>query len=297
MVVLPVENLLQARARLGECPVWDEAAQALYWVDIYNHRVHRFTPSTGEALAFDVDGVVSAVALVGSERLLLALRNELAFLDVRSGSLRSLHRVEFSRVDTRFNDGKCDRMGRFWIGSISKVPREAALYRFDPDGSFRVMERELTISNGLGWSPDGGTFYLTDSPERKIYAYDFDERTGDLSRRRVLVDLGREAPGVEPDGLAVDLQGNIWSALWDGWCVARFDARGNELARIALPVQRPTSVCFGGPRLDELYVTSASVGLSQDEIEQGHFAGDLLRIRPGEGARGVPGNTFATRRS
>ena len=93
--------------------------------------------------------------------------------------------------------------------------------------------------------------------------------------------------------MTVDYRGNIWSALWNGWCIARFDARGNQLDRVSLPVQRPTSVCFGGPRLNELYVTSASVGLSQAEIERGHFAGDLLRVRVDEGFRGIPGNRFA----
>jgi sugar lactone lactonase YvrE len=138
------------------------------------------------------------------------------------------------------------------------------------------METGLTISNGLGWSPDGNTFYLTDSPKQVIYAYDFDLASGRLQRRRVLVDLSGE--DVEPDGLAVDAQGRLWSAFWNGWCVVCFDADGREVERIRLPVQRPTSPGFGGDALGDLYVTTASVGLSQKEIERGVQAGDLFRI-------------------
>src|SRR5262249_41644893 len=152
-----------------------------------------------------------------------------------------------------FNDGKCDARGRFWIGSLSKEPRHAALYRYDPDGSLRVMETGLTISNGLGWSPDGATFYLTDSPARRIYAYRYDPDAGSTSDRRVFVDLGDEA--VEPDGLAIDREGNLWSALWDGGCLARFDTRGRPLERVPVPVRRPTSLAFGGVDLSDLYVT------------------------------------------
>jgi sugar lactone lactonase YvrE len=188
----------------------------------------------------------------------------------------------------RLNDGKCDAKGRFWVGSMSDEPNAASLYRCDPDGQVRVMETGLTISNGIGWSPDGNTFYLTDSPKKVIYAYDFDLTGGRLSERRVLVDLGDES--VEPDGLTVDIDGRLWSALWNGWAVACFDAAGRELERIRLPVQRPTSPTFGGDTLADLYVTSASVGLSQREIERGHLAGDLFRVSTR--AAGLPEHSF-----
>jgi sugar lactone lactonase YvrE len=284
-----VEDILDARARLGESPVWDGARQQLAWVDVYNHRVHQYSPATGDDRYFDTGDVVSAVALAGPDRLLLALRDKLAFLHLPSGEVEVLQRCEFSRSDTRFNDGKCDARGRFWIGSISTEPGEAALYRVDLDGSLRVMETGLTISNGLGWSPDGATFYLTDSPTRKIYAYRFDADSGSIHDRRVLVDLGDEA--VEPDGLAIDREGNLWSALWDGGCIARFDAQGRPIERVPVPPRRPTSVAFGGEELRELYVTSASVGLSQSEIQDDVTAGDLFRIATG--TAGMTSHPFA----
>lgn len=274
MTQLLAKNVLPARARLAEGPLWDGEKQLLFWVDIYNHRVHQFDPATGQDRFFDVGDVVSAIQKAGSDRLLLTLSNTLAFLNLKTSEVTPFYQVEFPHPDTRFNDGKCDFQGRFWIGSISEAPGQAILYRYDPDGKFHVMETGLTISNGLGWSPDRSTFYLTDSAQHKIYAYNFEEASGKISDRRVLIDLSAE--GVEPDGLAIDSQGNIWSALWNGWCIACFNPEGQEILRVKMPVQRPTSVCFGGANLTDLYITSASIGLSQKEIQKEINAGDLF---------------------
>jgi sugar lactone lactonase YvrE len=293
----PVEDVLAARARLGECPLWDPDRRALDWVDIFNHRVHRFDPSTGDDRYVETPDAVAAIALADPatpDQLLIAMRDQIALLDLRTGEIEPSCRAEFSHSEARFNDGMCDTSGRFWVGTMSDEPGHAALYRYDPDGphgSLHTMETGLTISNGLGWSPDDKTFYLTDSPARRIYAYRFDARTGAIGDRRVLVDLGEEE--VEPDGLAIDRDGNLWSALWDGWCVVRFDASGRELDRIRLPVQRPTSLTFGGPGLTELYVTSATIGLSEKEVQCGLQAGDLFRIA--SPVSGLPTNRFAAR--
>lgn len=287
-MTLPVDNVLSARARLGECPVWDADRQCLYWVDAYNHRVHQFDPATGSDRYFDTGDVVSAIALAGGDRLLIALRDRLAFLSTTTGKVSPLKPMNFPFPNTRCNDGKCDSRGRFWIGTVSEEKGQAELYRYNPDGSLTVMETGLTISNGLGWSPDESTFYLTDSARHIIYAYDFDSELGEIRDRRVLVDLGDEA--VEPDGLAIDGEGNLWSALWDGWCVACFDPNGKELLRVKLPVPRPTCPIFGGSRLSDLYVTSASVGFSQKEIQQHHISGDLFCISTS--TSGMPTHLF-----
>ncbi len=279
-----MQNVLTVRARLGECPLWDDDRQLLYWVDIFNHRVHQFDPATGRDRHFDVGNLVSAIALTSGDSLLVALSvgtpptmtGELSLLDTQSGTLKPLCQIEFPHPNTRLNDGKCDPQGRFWIGSNSETPGQAALYRYDSDGSLQMMETELTISNGLAWSPDGATFYLTDSYQHKIYAYTFDGASGGIGDRRVLIDLSNEA--VEPDGLTIDQQGNLWSALWDGWCVVQFTPSGTEIQRVKLPVQRPTCPIFGGRDLTHLYITSASVGLSQQEIQQGFYAGDLFCV-------------------
>jgi sugar lactone lactonase YvrE len=258
-------------------------------VDVYNHRVHQFDPATGNDCCFDTGDVVSAIALAGTDRLLIALSDRLAWLHLPSGEVEIIHRIEFPHpAGTRLNDGKCDAQGRFWVGSCSDQPGQAALYRYDPDGSLHIMETGLTIANGLAWSPDGSTFYLTDSARHKIFAYDYLADTGTIVNRRTLIDLSAEA--VEPDGLTIDIDGNLWSALWDGWCVACFAASGEEITRIQLPIPRPTSVTFGGPDLTDLYITSACVGLSQKEIQKCHTAGDVFCISAL--AHGMPTHSF-----
>jgi sugar lactone lactonase YvrE len=160
------------------------------------------------------------------------------------------------------------------VSSMCPNKFQGSLYRYDPDGSLHIMEQELMISNGLGWSPDKKKFYLTDSGVQKIYVYDFDDVTGDISNRRVFVDLVGES--FSPDGLTIDNEGYIWSAMWDGWCVIRYNPMGQEVLRVELPVQRPTSCCFGGNDFSQLYITSASIGLSEEEIQKSFYSGDLF---------------------
>lgn len=274
--LLTGEVVLDARARLGEGPVWDARREVLWWVDILNHRVHRFTPATGEDTCFDVGEVVGCAAPAADGTLLLGLRHHLATLDPTTGRVERRIGVETDRASNRINDGRCDARGRFWFGTMSSEDGAASLYRYDPDGTLQRMESGLTVSNGLGWSPDGATFYLTDSPTRIIYAYDFAMETGNISGRR---DFARVPEGSFPDGLAVDVDGGVWSAQWDGRGVIRFGPDGAETHRIALPVQHATSCAFGGPDRTDLYVTSASVGLSQEEIEEYFHSGDLFRVR------------------
>ncbi|MBD2260887.1 SMP-30/gluconolactonase/LRE family protein [Pseudanabaena sp. FACHB-2040] len=273
----PLDNVLEARSRLGESTLWDAEQNLLYWVDIYNHRVHKFDPTSGQDQFFEVGDVVGPIALAGPSQLIIGQRDRIAFLNTQDGKLTPILTIEADKPDNRFNDGKCDPQGRFWFGSISQDPKQASLYRYDPDGSLQVMETGLTISNGLGWSPDETTFYLTDSAEQKIYAYRFDAAIGSIQDRRVLIDLSDE--GAEPDGMAMDAEGCIWTAMWNGWCVIRFDPDGKEMMRVKMPVQCPTCCTFGGQDLTELYITTASVGLSQQEIEQGFYAGDLFRLQ------------------
>ncbi|MCW5314406.1 SMP-30/gluconolactonase/LRE family protein [Nostoc sp. KVJ3] len=274
----PLHNVLESRARLGESPIWDSTQNLIYWVDIYNHRVHQFNPATGKDCFFDVGDVVSAIATADADRLIMLLRHHLAFLNTQTGVVTRILEVEANFPDNRLNDGKYDPQGRFWFGSMCSLEKlQASLYRYDTDGSLHLMETGLTISNGLGWSPDQKTFYLTDSPQQKIYAYDFNSVTGSISNRRIFVDLTHES--FYPDGLTIDSEGYIWSAMWDGWCVIRFNPKGEEILRIKLPVQLPTNCTFGGDNLRTLYITTASVGLSQAEIDKSPYSGDLFALQ------------------
>ena len=282
-------DVFEVRARLGEGPVWDARTRRLYWVDIYNHRIHRFDPSTRQDDILRLPEIVTCVVPTRRGLLLVALRHDLALLDPSTEELTRVLTLEADQPDLRFNDGKVDPQGRFWIGSMSASGlAQGALYRYDPDGSVRGMESGLTISNGMGWSPNGRTFYHTDSTARRIYAYDYDEGSGAITGRRVFADLSG-SPAF-PDGLAVDGEGCVWSAQWDGWCVIRFAPDGREVRRLELPVQRPTSCCFGGPELRTLYITSASVGLSEQEVQLCPLSGDLFWVETE--TSGLPGRPF-----
>ncbi|MFN7517433.1 MAG: SMP-30/gluconolactonase/LRE family protein [Dolichospermum sp.] len=283
-----LNHVLAARSRLGEGPVWDSTKGLLYWVDIYNHRVNQFDPTTGQNLFFDVGDVVGSIAIAGQDRLIMAQRHGLAFLHLQTGEVTPIIQVEADMTENRFNDGKCDRQGRFWFGSMCPGKNQGSLYRYDTDGSLHLMETGLTIANGLGWSPDEKMFYLTDSAQQKIYAYNFEAATGRISNRHILVDLAGES--FYPDGLTVDSEGNIWSAMWDGWCVIRFNSQGEETLRIPLPVQRPTSCTFGGQDLQTLYITTASVGLSEEEIQKSFYSGDLFALQTD--ITGLPTDNF-----
>ncbi|MEH2095992.1 SMP-30/gluconolactonase/LRE family protein [Nostoc sp.] len=286
----PLHNVLEARARLGEGPMWDSTRKLLYWVDIYNHRVHQFNPATGENDFFDVGDVVGAIATAGKDKLIMLLRHHLAFLNTQTGEVTPILEIEGNLPDNRLNDGKYDPQGRFWFGSMCSLEKpQASLYCYETDGSLHVMETGLTISNGLGWSPDRKTFYLTDSPQQKIYAYDFNSVTGNITNRRIFVDLTHES--FYPDGLTIDSEGHIWSAMWGGWCVIRFNPKGEEILRIKLPVQLPTSCAFGGDDLRTLYITTASVGLSQAEIDKSFYSGDLFALQTD--VTGLPAYNFS----
>lgn len=270
-----VEHVLAVKNQIGEGPVWHADAQALYWVDIDAHCFYRLDPSTGRYERFDVGLPVGCLAFRKTGGLVLATQKGFAFWEPDKEGLEFIADPEADRPDTRFNDGAVDPQGRFWAGTLGDGP-VCALYRLDPDLSVHTMETGVTIANGIGWSPNQTTMYFTDSVPKIIYAYDFDPATGAIENRRPFVHTPDE-PGV-PDGLTVDSDGFIWSARWDGWKITRYDPDGRIEREIALPVQRPTSCAFGGPALDELYITSARIGLDEAAVNQQPLAGDLLRL-------------------
>jgi sugar lactone lactonase YvrE len=276
---LPLRNVLAARARLGEGPSWDAEAGVLWWVDIHNHRVHRFDPAAGEDTVYEVGETVGCAHPAADGRVVLGLRRGVALLDPAGGAVEPLATLLPERPGLRLNDGKCDARGRLWVGSMSKEEGGAALFRVDPDGGVHRAVDGLTTSNGLGWSPDGATMYLTDSPAKTILAFDFDADAGTLSGRRVFA--GLSGADSVPDGLAVDAEGCVWSAQWGGACLVRFAPDGGELLRVMMPVPNPTSCAFGGSGGTELYVTTASIGMTEDEVEDAFEAGDLFVLRPG----------------
>ncbi len=283
-----VEHVLAVQNRLGEGPRWNVDEQALYWVDIENDAFHRFDPATGAQERCVVGLPVSALGFRAAGGLILATRDGFAVWEPETQALRFLADPEAHRPESRFNDGAVDCRGRFWAGTMSVDPT-SSLYRLDPDGSVQQMETGLTISNGIGWSPDNRTMYLTDTPRQVIYAYDFDAATGAIANRRLFVATPDELGG--PDGLAVDSEGGVWSARWGGWKVTRYDPGGAVEREIRLPVECPTSCTFGGAGLDELYITSAWTGVDPAQLAAQPWAGDLFRVQVG--IKGRPESKYA----
>lgn len=266
----PVLHVLPMHNDLGEGPLWHVAQQALYWVDFLNARFFRFVPQTGDLHQYQLDAQPGSLAFTDSGDILLATTRGLGLW--RDG--------EFTLIDNdlcpppnRLNDGAADRAGRFWVGTASDDP-ENFLYRVDHDGAVYPMVAGVGISNGIGWSPDNHTMYYSDSGGAGIvYAFDFELETGTLDNRRTF--LPPSDTDVVADGLTVDAEGCLWIAFWNGWKVARYDPAGELITTITMPVQRPTSCAFGGPDLNELYVTSARLG--EDDPAQPQ-SGDLFKI-------------------
>jgi sugar lactone lactonase YvrE len=275
---------------LSEGPRWHGERDELFWVDILASRLHRAGLREDGLLeiveTIELDRHVGAAAPAAAGGYVLAAGTGFLLVDA-AGGVRELAQPEAGRTDVRMNDGACDRQGRFWAGTMAydESPGAGTLYRLELDGSCTTVLRGLTISNGIGWSPDDTTMYLSDSGTARVDAFDFDPPTGDLSGRRTIVRI--DEPGVAPDGLTVDEEGGIWVALWGGGAVRRYAGDGSLLATVALPVERPTSCAFGGPDLTTLFVTSAREGLDDAALAGQPHAGHVFRIE-GLGVRGQP---------
>jgi len=268
------ELVLDARAARGEGPLWDVRDQRLIWVDIDGNAVHRYDPLTACDQWQDVGQPVGAVGLRADAGLVAAVRDGFAFLD--RGDVSLVAPVEIEQTGARMNDGKVDPAGRFWAGTMpfDLKPGAGALYRLDGDLSVHAMLRGLTISNGLDWSLDGRTMYFIDSATGGLDAFDYEPENGVIGRRRRIVEIhAREGL---PDGMALDAEGFIWVALWGGGCVRRYTPSGSVAAVIELPVSQVTSCAFGGPDLTDLYLTSASAGLSAERLAREPAAGGLF---------------------
>lgn len=273
-----VRCIQAANAILGEGPIWDSRAGVLYWIDIQRPAVFRFDPILGQTGLWPMPQPIGCVApTCSSDCLVFADANGLGFLDLTTGAIDRIADPESDLPGNRFNDGKVDPQGRLWAGTMHSGCKESSgsLYRLDANG-VRRMATGFICSNGLGWSPDHRTMYFTDSMVRTIWACDFDVERGEIGERWEFATFASN-DGV-PDGLTVDVQGFVWSAIWDGWRLVRFTPDGTLQREISMPVQRPTSCTFGGPDLKTLYVTSANIELDWDALKRGPLAGGLFAL-------------------
>lgn len=269
-------------ATCGESPMWSVGEQALYWTDNLGGTIHRLEPESGSAASFTLGQNAMAIVLRERGGLLLALAKQLAFYEP-GGELETVGEVELDQPRNRFNDGKVDRRGRLWAGTMNDVEWDApsgSLYRFDPSLELGRLQADVVCANGLGWSPDGRTLYFGESFRYAIFAYDFDPDAGALSARRAFATVDRSS-GAFPDGLTVDAEGGVWSVHNGAGRAVRYAPDGEVTHEVELPVPQPTSCIFGGPDLDVLYVTTSRQNMTPEQLGGYPLSGSVFAIRPG----------------
>lgn len=268
--------------QLGECPLWHPGESTLYWIDISGHAVHRLDPATNAHRRWAMPSEPGCIAWCASGGIVVALRSGLVVLDTESGSISPIADAPYDVTKARFNDGRCDAMGRLWVGTIYE-PRDqplASLYSVER-GTIRDNAKPVTVSNGVAFSPDCRTLYHADTTAHRIMAYDFDLATGHVGGGRCFKQFSTDKAlnyGGRPDGAAVDSEGAYWCAMYEGARVLRLSPDGDVLREINLPLRCPTMIAFGGPDLRTLYITSVRQNRSDSELAQYPLSGCVLAL-------------------
>lgn len=286
---IEAELVLDARADIGEGSIWHD--DLLYWVDISAGKVFMYDSAAGTNRDIEVGQMVGTVVPREQGGLAVAVKEGFALLDPESGKVTHLHNPEPGNTLNRMNDGKCDPAGRFWAGTMNIAEDQAtgSLYCMDTDHAVHRRLENLTVANGIVWSSDARTMYYIDSATSRVDAFDFDLDSGEISNQRTAISVPLELGW--PDGMAIDEDDNVWVAMWQGSAVTHWDPRtGKQLGAIEVPASQITSCAFGGPNLDELYITSARYKLNEDQLRSEPHAGGLFKAAPG--VRGVPAFTF-----
>ncbi|MEJ0103846.1 MAG: SMP-30/gluconolactonase/LRE family protein [Bacteroidota bacterium] len=265
---------------LGESPVWDHRQKRIFWIDILNGEIHYFYPGRNEYDCYSVGRITGSIALKKSGNIIATIERSFATIDIHNKTMRVIAETEVHLHNNRFNDGKCDPAGRFWAGTMSVLNEAHAgsLYALEKDLTVSTKLAGVTCSNGLAWSPDHKTLYYIDTPNRNVTAFDYNITDGNLSDRRVVINIPGETG--YPDGMTIDTEGMLWIAIWGGWKIIRYNPyTGKKLFQVTLPVSQVTSCIFGGDSMDDLYITSAGIGLSEKEFREQPLAGSLFVIR------------------
>jgi sugar lactone lactonase YvrE len=278
-----VEHVLEVHNVIGEGPVWHSQEGCLYWVNfIGQYQILRFSPQTQRLEVFETGMPVMALGIRKTGDFIAATAKGIANWNIQRGSFEQFCDPLAGRTGIRFNDAATDSQGRFWVGTLNDAnPKgpDGELFCIQGDDSCRLMDKNITVANGIGWSPDRTIMYFTDSFRYCIYAYNYSAESGTIANRRIFVQTSPD--GGLPDGLTVDTEGFVWSAYCGGWRVVRYNPEGKVDREYRLPVANPTSCAFGGERLDELYITSANLGLSEEDKRKHPQSGDLFCLRAG----------------
>jgi len=277
-----LELLLNVGAIVSEGPSWDETNKTLYWVDIDGKRVHIYDLTTKKDISIEVGQYVGSVVPRKSGGAVVAMQYGIYFFNTEDGKLTFISNPEKDKSMNRFNDGKCDAFGRFLVGTMHFEEKEptGALYCLEPDHSIKTLLTDVTISNGIAWSPDNKIMYYIDSPTKHVDAFDYDIESGTIYNKRIVVRIPDNC-GI-PDGMTSDSEGMLWVAHWGGWQVSRWDPyTGKQIDKIHVPAKMVSSCVFGGTNLDELYITTARRGLNEKELRNQPNAGGIFKIKVG----------------
>ncbi len=276
----PAELIIDTSSMLGEGCIWDYNRQRLLFVDIEKCMLYIYHPETKDLRKIDVGQRLGTVVPTQDGKLLVALEKSVVVLDPATGSLETAAEIETDVPGNRFNDGKCDPAGRFWVGTVVEDMSEprAALYRIDSDYSVKKMLAGVTNSNGIVWSLDHTKLYYIDTPTRRVVSFDYDLASGNIENRRPVIDI----PGSMgyPDGMTIDAEGKLWIAMFEGAAVSRWDPDGGRLIdSYPIPAKNVTSCAFGGENLDELYVTTAQFLMTAEDLKAYPQSGGLFRLK------------------
>ncbi len=273
--------LLDAKATLGEGPVWDWKRKCLFWVAIEGCVLHAYYPLTDTSKSWHFKAMIGAAIPAVSGKLWLALTSGLAAFEVETANLSEQKALKNKAKKIRFNDGKVGPNGHLWLGSmhLEAAPKTGNLYRVAPNLETTIQVPKTTISNGMAWTSDHKTFYYIDSPTYEICQYDFDTATSEITNRKVAFKVPK-AYGA-PDGMCIDAENMLWVAHWGGHCVRRWNPEtGEVLEKINLPAPQVTSCCFGGEKLSTLYITTARSGMTAKALEKFPLSGGLFKYEP-----------------
>ena len=277
--------VLDEKTILGEGSIWHPTENKLYWIDIEGKILHIYDPVLKVDKKLKVGSRVGTVVPVQSGGALLALQNGIQKIDTKTGKLTFLTNPLIDS-NIRFNDGKCDPSGRFWVGTMALDSRKkgGVLYRFDKDKTVHLMLDSVSISNGIVWTADKKTMYYNDTPTGTIQAFDYDDTNGNITNRRVAVKIPNGIGA--PDGMTIDVEGNLWVALWGGGIVGKFNPlTGELLQKIKVPASNVSSCAFGGKNLDILFITTARQWMNEEQLKKFPLSGGLFSVKPG--VRGV----------
>lgn len=283
----------EIKAQLGEGAFWNHRSQELFWVDIEGQQLHIYDPASKSNRSLPTPSKIGTVVPQTDSTAVVALVDGIYIMNTNNGELEVLSEVEKEMTYNRFNDGKCDPNGNLWVGSMHYDQNQplASVYKIAPWGNTTKMIDSVTISNGLVWTKDASIFYYIDTPTGTIQAYDFNRARATISNKRTAVAIP-DSLGF-PDGMAIDAEDKLWVGLWNGSAIGRFDPVSGELiSKIEVPAQNVTACAFGGPNLDKLYITTASIGMTDAQKNQYPLAGSLFVANPG--VKGVKSDFFKT---